>query len=119
MAGTRRHPPDLALVACLLLVITGCGGGRPGPTEPAGSGAPSTLAERPGGRDLVARLRQDGHVIFIRHAATEATRDDPKPDLADPSTQRNLSDAGRDQARQLGRAIGRHQLPVGTVLASP
>jgi hypothetical protein len=34
------------------------------------------------------------------------TRSSP-PDLADPSTQRNLSDAGGDQARQLGRAIGR------------
>jgi phosphohistidine phosphatase SixA len=109
----------VALVACLLLVVTGCGGNRPGPTEPAGSGAPSTLAERPGGRDLVARLRQGGDVIFIRHAATEATQDDPRPDLADPSTQRNLSDAGRDQDRQLGRAIGRLQIPVGTVLASP
>jgi hypothetical protein len=48
----------VALVAFLLLaVVTGCGGGRPGPTEPAGSDVPSTLAERPGGRDLVARLR--------------------------------------------------------------
>jgi broad specificity phosphatase PhoE len=117
--GRAAARPTVALVAFLLLaVVTGCGGGRPGPTEPAGSGAPSTL-ERPGGRDLVARLRQGGHVIFIRHAATEATQDDPRPDLADPSTQRNLSDAGRDQARQLGRAIGRLQIPVGTVLASP
>jgi broad specificity phosphatase PhoE len=56
------------------------------------------------------------HVIFIHHAATDATQDDP---WADPSTQRNLSDDGRDQARQLGRAIGRLRIPVGTVLASP
>jgi broad specificity phosphatase PhoE len=117
--GRAAARPTVALVACLLLAVAGCGGGRPGPTEPAGSGVPSTLAERPGGRDLVARLRQGGHVIFIRHAATEATQDDPRPDLADPSTQRNLSDAGRDQARQLGRAIRRLQIPVGTVLASP
>jgi broad specificity phosphatase PhoE len=126
LAETRGRPgraaarPTVALVACLLLAaVTACGGGRPGPTEPAGSGVPSTLAERPGDRDLVARLRQGGHVIFIRHAATEATQDDPRPDLADPSTQRNLSDAGRDQARQLGRAIRRLRIPVGTVLASP
>jgi phosphohistidine phosphatase SixA len=116
----RAARPTVALVACLLLAaVTGCGGSRPGPTEPAGSGIPSTLADPPGGRDLVARLRQGGHVIFIRHAATEATQDDPRPDLADPSTQRNLSDAGRNQARQLGRAIGRLRIPVGTVLASP
>ena len=110
----------VALVACLLLAaVTGCRGSRPGPTEPAGSGVPSTLAERPDGRDFVGRLRQGGHVIFIRHAATEATQDDPRPDLADPSTQRNLSDEGRNQARQLGRAIRRLRIPVGTVLASP
>ena len=110
----------VALVACLLLAaVTGCGGSRPGPTEPAGPSVLSTHAERSGGRDLVARLRQGGHVIFIRHAATEATQDDPRPDLADPSTQRNLSAAGRNQARQLGRAIRRLRIPVGTVLASP
>ena len=110
----------VALVACLLLAaVTGCGASPPRRTEPAGSGVPSTLAERPGGRDLVARLRQGGHVIFIRRAATEATRDDPRPNLADPRTQRNLSDTGRNQARQLGRAIRRLRIPVGTVLASP
>jgi phosphohistidine phosphatase SixA len=89
------------------------------PPEPAGSGVPATLAEQPDDRDLIARLRQGGHVIFIRHAATEATQDDPRPDLADPSTQRNLSEVGREQARQLGRAIRRLRVPVGTVLASP
>ena len=110
----------VALVACLLLAaVTGCGGNRPGPSGSTGSGVPSTLAEQPGGRDLIARLRQGGHVIFIRHAATEPTQDDPRPDLADPRTQRNLSDDGREQARQLGRAIRRLGIPVGTVLASP
>jgi broad specificity phosphatase PhoE len=119
--GGAAARATVALMACLLLaaVAAGCGGNRPDPTGPTGSGVPSTLAEQPGGRDLVARLREGGHVIFIRHAATEATEDDPSPDLADPSTQRNLSDDGREQARQLGRAIRRLQIPVGTVLASP
>ena len=94
----------------------GTGPGRRDQPDPASR---PLLAEQPGGRDLVARLREGGHVIFIRHAATEATQDDPRPDLADPSTQRNLSDAGREQARQLGRAIRRLRVPVGTVLASP
>jgi broad specificity phosphatase PhoE len=119
--GGAAARATVALIACLLLaaLITGCGGDRPDPTGTTGSGVPSTLAEQPGGRDLVARLRQGGHIIFIRHAATEATQDDPSPDLADPSTQRNLSDAGRVQARQLGRAIRRLRIPVGMVLASP
>jgi phosphohistidine phosphatase SixA len=116
-AAARR---TVALVACLLLAaVSGCGGTRPRPTGSAGSGVPSTLAEQPSGRDLVARLRQGGYVIFIRHAATEGTQDDPRPNLADPRTQRNLSEVGREQARQLGRAIRRLRIPVGTVLASP
>ena len=119
-SGCTAARSAVALVACLLLAaVTGCGGGPSGPTAPTGSAAPSTLAERPGGRDLVARLRGGGYVVFIRHAATQATQDDPRPDLDDPSTQRNLSDAGRNQARQLGRAIRRLRIPVGTVLASP
>jgi broad specificity phosphatase PhoE len=118
--GGATARATVALTACLLLAaLTGCGGDRPDPTGTTGSGVPSTLAEQPDGRDLVARLRQGGHVIFIRHAATEATQDDPSPDLADPSTQRNLSDAGRAQARQLGAAIRRLRIPVGMVLASP
>jgi phosphohistidine phosphatase SixA len=118
--GRAAARPTVALVACLLLAaVAGCGGNRPGPPGSTGSGVPSNVAERPGGRDLVARLREGGHVIFIRHAATEATQDDPRPDLADPSTQRNLSGVGREQARQLGRAIRRLRVPVGTVLASP
>jgi len=118
--GRAAARPAGTLVACLLLAaVTACGGDRPGPPGSTGSGVPSTLAEQAGGRDLIARLREGGHVIFIRHAATEATQDDPRPDLTDPSTQRNLSDDGRDQARQLGRAIRRLRVPVGTVLASP
>lgn len=110
----------MALVVCLLFTaVAGCGDNRPEPMGSTRSDVPSTFAERSGGRNLVARLRQGGHVIFIRHAATEATQDDPRPDLADPSTQRNLSNAGRNQARQLGRAIRRLRIPVGTVLASP
>jgi phosphohistidine phosphatase SixA len=117
--GRAAARPIVALVACLLAAVAGCGGNRPGPTESTGSGVPATLAEQSGGRDLVARLREGGHDILIRHAATEATQDDPRPDLAGPSTQRNLTDDGREQARQLGRAIRRLQVPVGTVLASP
>ena len=118
--GGAAARATVALIACLLLAgLTGCGGDQPDPVGTTGSGVPSTLAKQPGDRDLVARLRQGGNVIFIRHTATEATQDDPSPDLADPSTQRNLSDDGRVQARQLGRAIRRLRIPVGLVLASP
>lgn len=69
---------------------------------------------------LVGRLRGGGHVLYFRHAATDQSRqDDPTPDLTDRSTQRNLSERGREQARQIGTAIGALGVPIGEVLISP
>ena len=53
---------------------------------------------------LWAKLKAGGYVVLIRHASTEAGLGDPPGfKLGDCSTQRNLSDAGRDEARRLGR----------------
>jgi phosphohistidine phosphatase SixA len=110
-----------AAAAGLLLAATaaGCDGDRPEPVAPTASAAPSTATTQPRDVELVASLRRGGHVIYVRHAATEATQDDPMPDLADRRTQRNLSAAGREQARQLGLALRRLGIPVGAVLVSP
>ena len=109
----------VSVVSLLLAVAVGCGREQPDPAGPIKTDAPSARAGRPHDGDLVARLRRGGHVIFIRHAATEATTDDPLPDLADPTTQRNLSDAGREQARQVGQALRRLRIPLDAVLVSP
>lgn len=69
--------------------------------------------------DLAGRLRQGGYVIYFRHAATVSKQDDPTPDLNDPSTQRNLSAEGRQQAREIGDAVRRLRIPIGQVLVSP
>lgn len=61
-----------------------------------------------------------GHVLLIRHAATEAgTGDPPGFRLDDCSTQRNLSAAGRAEARALGAAFRAHRVPVTEVRSSP
>ena len=53
---------------------------------------------------LWAKLKAGGNVVLIRHASTEAGLGDPPGfKLGDCSTQRNLSDAGREEARRLGR----------------
>lgn len=50
------------------------------------------------------RLRQGGVVVLLRHAlTTPGTGDPPGFQLGDCGTQRNLSEAGRVQARQIGR----------------
>ena len=53
---------------------------------------------------LWAKLKAGGHMVLIRHASTEAGQGDPPGfRLGDCTTQRNLSEAGRVEARRLGR----------------
>ncbi len=47
------------------------------------------------------------------------TRDPPDARLDDCSTQRNLDDSGRRQARLIGEAFRQHGITVGAVLSSP
>lgn len=68
---------------------------------------------------LWAALRAGGYVIMIRHAATEpGTGDPPGFRLDDCATQRNLSSAGRAEARRVGEAFRRYGVPVSRVLSS-
>lgn len=62
--------------------------------------------ERVSLEEAARRLDSGGWVMMMRHAATEAGIGDP-PDfrIGDCGTQRNLSDAGRDQARRAGVAM--------------
>jgi len=65
-------------------------------------------------------LRQGGHVLYIRHALTTPGFGDPPGfKLEDCSTQRNLSDDGRAQARRMGEALRSRKVPIGDVLSSP
>ena len=67
----------------------------------------------------VERLRRGGYVLAFRHAATDFSMSDTTRDLSDCSRQRNLSAKGRRQARAIGSAFRRLDIPVGEVLASP
>ena len=64
-------------------------------------------------------LQRGGYVILMRHAATVPGIGDPLGfRLAECATQRNLSQAGRDDAVRLGAAMRKHTVPIGTVLSS-
>jgi phosphohistidine phosphatase SixA len=68
---------------------------------------------------LWRQLKQGGHVLLIRHAATEPGTGDPAGfKLGDCATQRNLSEAGREEARRLGRLIKFRAVSVEEVRAS-
>ncbi|HEY3187097.1 MAG TPA: histidine phosphatase family protein [Solirubrobacteraceae bacterium] len=68
---------------------------------------------------VVGRLRDGGHVLVFRHAATDFSMTDETRDLRDCARQRNLNAQGRRQARAIGSALRRLGIPVGDVLASP
>jgi hypothetical protein len=52
---------------------------------------------------LLAAMNSGGHVLMIRHAIAPGGGDPPNFRIGDCSTQRNLSDPGREQARRIGR----------------
>ena len=51
---------------------------------------------------LLDALRSGGHIGLMRHARAPGSDDPPNFRLGDCSTQRNLSDGGRQQAREIG-----------------
>jgi hypothetical protein len=94
----------LALFVCLLA------------TAWAAEPSVDTLA----GQALLAALRHGGLIIYFRHTSTDfGQNDDQMTGYEDCARQRNLTDQGREEARQIGAAIERLHLPIGDVLASP
>lgn len=69
--------------------------------------------------DVAALLRQGGTVIAFRHALAPGTFDPPGFRLGDCSTQRNLSEQGRSQARRIGEWFARQALVPARIASSP
>jgi len=67
--------------------------------------------------DVWSQLRGGGIVLF-RHARAPGTGDPADFDLKDCSTQRNLDERGRSDARRIGRAFHEEAVPVAKVLTS-
>ncbi|WP_375158097.1 histidine phosphatase family protein [Bradyrhizobium sp. RDT46] len=69
--------------------------------------------------ELIASLKQGGFVLIFRHTATDDSQKDIYPfKFDDMSAQRQLSDKGRDMARQIGMAVKELAIPVGDVYTS-
>jgi phosphohistidine phosphatase SixA len=71
------------------------------------------------GDEIAIRLRAGGVVIAFRHALAPGTFDPPNFRLGDCSTQRNLNDDGRAQARRIGEWFKQRSLQPATVRSSP
>jgi broad specificity phosphatase PhoE len=64
-------------------------------------------------------LREGGCVLLMRHAQTDpGVGDPPNFKVGECSTQRNLSEAGREQARKVGAAFLRERIKVDQVRSS-
>jgi phosphohistidine phosphatase SixA len=90
-------------VALVALVLNGPASGQP----------------RPGDGELAQSLRAGGHVIVIRHGATNADMADTDPLNHDNiAKQRQLSTKGEEAAKVLGEAFRSIGVPVGRVYTS-
>jgi phosphohistidine phosphatase SixA len=69
--------------------------------------------------EWIAALRGGGHVIVFRHGATHQDQADTDPfNLDNVAKQRQLTDAGRATAREIGEAFRKLRIPVGPVRVS-
>ncbi|HET7848744.1 MAG TPA: histidine phosphatase family protein [Pseudolabrys sp.] len=68
---------------------------------------------------MIAMLRQGGYVLVIRHGATDNGQKDVYPFVFDDmKKQRQLSEQGRQAARQMGDAIKTLNIPLGEIYTS-
>jgi phosphohistidine phosphatase SixA len=83
--------------------------------------APPAFVEKRVTPELMKEIRAGGFVLYMRHGTTDNSRPDrvPSVDLADCSTQRPLSDAGRMLMKQVGQSLREAHVPLGRILVSP
>src|SRR5258708_1000921 len=68
---------------------------------------------------LLAKLREGGYVLYMRHTSTDFSQNDTSSrSFEDCANQRNLTDKGRDDARAVGDPTSRFGIPLGPVPAS-
>jgi len=65
-----------------------------------------------------ALLRDGEHVVLLRHAMAPGAADPGNFDIEKCSTQRNLSERGKQQARKIGALFAARAAPTERVLAS-
>lgn len=113
------------LLFVIALVVSG--GGIPpalaGDADPT-VGAPAAAArfvERLASAETIKQLRGGGFSLYLRHGYTDNIRADRVPvvDLDDCSTQRPLTEEGRQIAARVGEAIRKARIPIGDIHVSP
>ncbi|WP_417581111.1 histidine phosphatase family protein [Nitrincola sp.] len=82
--------------------------------------AADEFAPSPATPEQLNLIREGGYVLFIRHGPTDTSYPDRVPiDLQDCTTQRPLTDAGRQLMAQVGEYLRQAEIPIGEVHSSP
>ena len=68
--------------------------------------------------NLINQLEEGGKLIFIRHAYAPGSGDPNNFNLNDCSTQRNLSEEGKKQAKSIGKFFIKNKNEIDKVLSS-
>ena len=71
-----------------------------------------TSPDQPEGQALIERLREGGLVVFFRHADTTGMACDSLYQIGQREGQRNISENGKTQSRQIGEALKALNIPV-------
>ena len=69
-------------------------------------------------KNLMNQFKEGGKLIFIRHAYAPGSGDPANFNLNDCSTQRNLSEEGRNQAKLIGEFFIKNKIEIDKVLSS-
>lgn len=117
VSASMHRKPFVRQAAAGVCLLAAAAAGSPGVCCAQNQDFQETLATPA----LLAQMREGGFVLYLRHGTTDSSRVDraPQVDLNDCSTQRVLSDGGRQQARDLGVTLQRARIPVGEVIHSP
>jgi len=71
-----------------------------------------------GNNEIIAKLKAGGHILMIRHALAPGNGDPKNFKIGDCSTQRNLNETGRAQARSIGNWLRSKGVMSARVYAS-
>ena len=67
---------------------------------------------------VLKNLKNGGNLIFIRHAYAPGGGDPDNFEINDCSSQRNLSEDGRKQAKNIGNYFKKNLIPIDKVISS-
>lgn len=76
------------------------------------------VAQDLSGAALLTAMKSGGYVVYLRHAMSDTSQTDAEPFKADCAAQRNLSDAGKAQAKSIGETFKASGVAVDQVMSS-